>query len=273
MNSNAIASEIRIDKSWLGASREVWFRNPTIWLVIAIVLIFATGVAGYYGGELPLFGSFMFNAVGAYLCFYTMHESSHRIAHAQVRVNDWIGRFSAVPLLISFSTFRDQHMRHHAHTNDSKEDPDFGVSRRPVYLLPLWLYFPFSYRRVYFCGPRKVILEQTAFDLFLAATAATAFFMGHLFEFFMLAVAPAMVAVPILAFAFSYLPHFPFSRRGRFEATREAPSRLLNVLLFGQNYHLTHHLWVTVPWFRLQQLHTEIREQLRARECCLSWKF
>jgi len=48
-------------------------------------------------------------------------------------------------------------------------------------------------------------------------------------------------------------------------ATRAYPSPVLNVVLLGQNYHLVHHAWVTVPWFRYRPVFEAARPDLERR--------
>jgi fatty acid desaturase len=87
-----------------------------------------------------------------------------------------------------------------------------------------------------------------------------------------LVVLPPVVIAPIITFTFSFLPHRPFSRAGKYRNTREQHGRLLTLVLFGQDHHLTHHLWVNVPWFRLRRLAGNVEAQLRERGCSMSWR-
>jgi fatty acid desaturase len=43
------------------------------------------------------------------------------------------------------------------------------------------------------------------------------------------------------------------------------------VLLLGQNYHLVHHLWTTIPWFRYRQVFAAIHPDLERRGCRIGW--
>jgi beta-carotene hydroxylase len=83
---------------------------------------------------------------------------------------------------------------------------------------------------------------------------------------------PATAALVWLAFAFDFLPHYPYDSRGRYYDTRMYPGRVLNVLLLGQNYHLIHHLWTTIPWYRYQTVFGSIRDELAARGARIGWR-
>jgi fatty acid desaturase len=39
----------------------------------------------------------------------------------------------------------------------------------------------------------------------------------------------------------------------------------------SQNYHLIHHLWTTIPWYRYQAVFAEIHGALAARGCRIGW--
>jgi len=41
--------------------------------------------------------------------------------------------------------------------------------------------------------------------------------------------------------------------------------------LLGQNYHLIHHLWTTIPWYRYQRVFRAIRPELEARGSRIGW--
>ncbi len=36
------------------------------------------------------------------------------------------------------------------------------------------------------------------------------------------------------------------------------------MVLLGQNYHLIHHAWVTIPWFRYRRVFASVEEELVA---------
>jgi beta-carotene hydroxylase len=76
---------------------------------------------------------------------------------------------------------------------------------------------------------------------------------------------PAMVAIVFLAISFDYLPHSPYDSAERYHDTRIYPGRVANVILLGQNYHLIHHLWTTIPWYRYRLVFAAIQPDLEQR--------
>jgi len=266
--------EIRIADAWRGAATGTAFTNPTVLLFIAATAAAALNVWAYLTGRIGLFVALPAAVVVLYVLWYVMHEASHRLAHRNRAVNDVIGWVSAAPLFLAFSCFVERHQQHHAHTNDPAADPDIAVSATPWHRRLLGLYFPATYRATCAKGGkranRRLRLQQLTHDGVVAVSLVALFLIGGL-GLVALAVVPPLVIAPVITFTFSYLPHRPFRPAGRYRDTREQHGRLITVLLFGQNHHLTHHLWVNVPWFRLPGLGAQVEAELRARECAMDW--
>ena len=77
--------------------------------------------------------------------------------------------------------------------------------------------------------------------------------------------APTLVAGLFMFYAFDYLPHHPHTSSERYHDTRIQPGRIRHALLLAQNYHLIHHLWVSVPWFRYRTVFTHVEDGLRSK--------
>ena len=60
---------------------------------------------------------------------------------------------------------------------------------------------------------------------------------------------PALMVGVTLGIFFDYLPHRPFRSKNKWINSRVYPGKFLNILIMGQNYHLIHHLWPSIPWF------------------------
>ena len=77
-------------------------------------------------------------------------------------------------------------------------------------------------------------------------------------------IAATVVLLVALAFWFDFVPHWPYDSRDRFRDTRIWGGPVANALLLGQNQHLIHHLWVSVPWFSYREVFNDLEIQLRA---------
>jgi beta-carotene hydroxylase len=191
-------------------------------------------------------------------------------------VNATLGRLSAFTLTVTLPLFRAVHYEHHSHTNDPERDPDLGVSRRPRWLVLFWCLGLIVEYRVQFYG-RKLwrnkadLAGAIAMETVLVVTLVASLVTGTFSLVSTLWFGPALLAILFLALTFDFLPHYPYDSRARFLDTRIYPSRFLNAVLLGQNYHLIHHLWTTMPWYRYQRVFRAIRPELEARGSRVGW--
>jgi len=268
---------VRLDRAWIGATQAAAWANPTIGLFVAGYGLLAAGSVGYLAGALPAALVVPLDAVAIYLCFTVMHEGVHRVAHRDPRWNDALARLSALPLTFTFPMFRAVHNEHHAHTNDRARDPDFIVARSPRWAAPLWFVGVIVEYRLHFYGrrlwrSRADLYEGIAMDALLVLALLVALASGTLGTLFVVWLGPALLAVLLLAFAFDFLPHYPYDTAERWFDTRIYPGRVLNALLLGQNYHLIHHLWTTIPWYRYRRVFAQIGPELQAFGCRIGWR-
>jgi len=219
--------------------------------------------AGYFLWSWPAWCVFCMNVLALHLCGTVIHDASHNSAHRNRVVNACLGHGSALILGFSFPVFTRVHLQHHAHVNDPENDPDHFVSTGG----PLWLIAArFFYHEIYFFKRRlwrkwellEWFLGRFAVGL-LVFTAWKFDFLGYIFNFWF---SPALVVGIALGLFFDYLPHRPFKERDRWKNARVYPSALLNLLIMGQNYHLVHHLWPSVPWYKYKPTYEVMRPLL-----------
>jgi beta-carotene hydroxylase len=80
---------------------------------------------------------------------------------------------------------------------------------------------------------------------------------------------PVAVAGVILELTGAWAVHYPHVSTHPLESTRMLRGRLLQVLMLNQNYHLVHHLWPRIPWFRYGQAAASAEQAVRAhRDRC-----
>lgn len=171
-------------------------------------------------------------------------------------------------LCFVFPVFTRVHLQHHAHVNDPDNDPDHFVSNGgPLLLIPA----RFFYHEVFFFKRRLwqnyELLEWFVSRALVAGIVFLSFqygFFGYLVNYWF---SPALILGWTLGLFFDYLPHRPFQERDRWKNARVYPSRLLNLLILGQNYHLVHHLWPSIPWYKYQGAYQAVRPLLDAKGC------
>ena len=240
--------------------------NPTVGLFVAGYGLAALTVWGWFVGQWPLAVLLALGFVALHLEGTVIHDACHNAAHPSRFWNAVMGHGAAILLGFSFPVFTRVHLQHHAHVNDPKLDPDHIVST----FGPLWLIAPrFFYHEVFFFRHRlwrrwELLEWGLARGLFLAIVFS-AVKLGFLPFIFNCWFAPALMVGVTLGLFFDYLPHRPFLSRSRWHNARVYPSRLMNWLIMGQNYHLVHHLWPSIPWFEYQEAYRATQPLLEAK--------
>lgn len=227
--------------------------NPNVQLCVGAIALMACDICGYWLWGWWHWVSFLCGVLSLHLAGSVIHDACHRAAHKNKIINATLGHISALILGFAFPVFTRVHLQHHAHVNDPKNDPDHFVSTWG----PLWLIAPrFFYHEVFFFQ-RKLwrkyeLLEWFLSRLFLLGIVGLGIkfgFIGFVMNYWFV---PALVVGIALGLFFDYLPHRPFEERDRWKNARIYASPILNWLILGQNYHLVHHLWPSIPWFKYQ---------------------
>ncbi len=237
---------------------------PTLGLMVLAFALFGITTYAYLESSIGLTAAILLNSIAAYMAFTVGHDASHNALSTHRSFNDWCGRISTTLLspVPFFKMFRYIHMQHHRFANEEGKDPDLYCGRGSKWTLPLrWATLDLHYFVQYLkpslfrSRPKK---EQREFVLACAWAVAVAGLMiasGYGMEYLLLFVVPTRIAVVLLAFAFDFLPHYPHQAKASdspYQATvnRTGLEWLLTPLLLSQNYHLVHHLYPTVPFYR-----------------------
>jgi ring-1,2-phenylacetyl-CoA epoxidase subunit PaaE len=253
---------------------------PTVaWFVATIVVWGGSSYAGITGW-LPMWLCVLINAAMVFSMFTITHESSHRAISLNSKFNDFLGGVSTWfygPFVIfSFKAFRYLHMQHHLNTNDTKQDPDYWAAggtwlTRPFRWATVDLYYVVYYLRRWHERPRKegiFILVHTASAL---AVFGILVYLGYGWEAFWLWAVPGRMGIFLLAYCLDYLPHTPhkvLQTNNAFRATsiRIGHEAILSPLLMCHNYHLSHHLYPLVPFYRYRKLWLAGEEYFLAKD-------
>ncbi|MGB2924624.1 MAG: beta-carotene hydroxylase [Limnothrix sp.] len=254
------ASSLRMSKEYL---RPPGGMNPNVWMIIISVVLIATSVCGYWLWGWYDWVCFSENVLALHFAGTVIHDASHRAAHSNRTVNTILGHASALMLGFAFPVFTRVHLQHHANVNDPENDPDHYVSTGG----PLWMIAArFFYHEIFFFKRRLwknyELLEWFLSRAFLVTIVCLGIhfdFIGYIMNFWFV---PALVVGIALGLFFDYLPHRPFEDRDRWKNARVYPGKLLNVLILGQNYHLIHHLWPSIPWYKYQPAYYHIKPLL-----------
>ena len=247
---------------------------PTLGLITAIVLGELVVWAAVLGEAISLTLASVLCTCLAYLAFTVGHEAVHgNIAGRDKRLRGLeaaSGHVAAFFLLAPYPAFRVLHLQHHAHVNEGDSDPDHWVaSASPIGVLGRCAtIMPYYYYTILF-GPssrtrsgQRVRLQSILTLAGFAALAVGASIAGFGTLVLALWVGPALVASAFLAFAFDWLPHHPHTTTERYHDTRVILGPGLPLLTMWQSYHLVHHLYPRVPFYRYGTCFRDIRPEL-----------
>jgi len=257
----------------LAEGKTAW---PTVGLCLAALAVqagsSAAGVSGLWPAGLAVF----VNTACAYAQFTVLHDALHKSVSKTAWLNELCGYAATFVLCGPYAAIRRNHLHHHAHTNDPREDPDFwvagetwlGVALRCLTMLQrhYWTYLTRLRRR------DSAYAQSVATIFLIAALHAWAWRAGHLIDLLLCWTLPAQLAVAALALTFDYWPHRPHTARGRFKDTANILPAWLDPFFLCQNLHAVHHLFPQLPWYRYREALGVIDAGLR-REGVPQWGF
>jgi beta-carotene hydroxylase len=227
--------------------------NPTLLMFLVVVMMLVLSNFGYWLWEWPHWLCFSVNTLALHCSGTVIHDACHQSAHRNRIVNAILGHCSALILVFAFPVFTRVHLQHHGNVNHPKDDPDHYVSTGG----PLWLIAVRFLSHEVFFFQRRLWRNYELLEWFISRLIVITIvyisvqyhFLGYILNFWFI---PAFLVGIALGLFFDYLPHRPFVERSRWKNARVYPGKVLNILILGQNYHLIHHLWPSIPWYNYQ---------------------
>lgn len=209
-----------------------------------------------------------------------MHDALHHTLFRNKLANWVFGILCMLPIFATFVGFREDHIEHHRHNRSPKDPDSFTMGRRGVadfvlfYAYALiggvlsFLHFNFIYPVQKF-GPK-----QWAIQLFELALKALVYWavLSAAYEHGMLGKALEVWLWPVFFLSLMNSMRFiaehygtPWNK-GQLEGTRTIISNPVNAFFWNNiNWHIGHHVYPTVPWYNLVELHRLMEPQIR--EC------
>jgi beta-carotene hydroxylase len=262
---SAAAKPLTVPKELLGPQGGF---NPNVLMFLGAIGLIVSSILGYGCWGWPSWCCFAANVLALHLVGTVIHDASHNVGHSNRIVNAVLGHGSALMLGFSFPVFTRVHMQHHGNVNDPDNDPDHYVSTGgPLWLIPV----RFFYHEVFFFK-RRLWRKFELLEWFMgrAAVATIVYcgwrygFLDYIFNNWFMA---AGVVGLMLGLFFDYLPHRPHQERDRWHNARIYPGQVMNLLIMGQNYHLIHHLWPSIPWYSYQPAYYAVKPLLDDKGC------
>lgn len=215
--------------------------------------------------------------VGAFLA-YGMFTIAHEASHGNIsggnekylKLELLLGWLSSLMLFFPYPAFKVIHLEHHAHTNDPEKDPDGyvnGKSFMSTLFRCITLVFHYYYRALKKDGDDIPAMKKTkrGSQLFIALIVSLFLLfivIGKIQLFLYVFLIPALIAAPFLAFSFDWLPHYPHHNLHQQYNTRIVTIPGLEFLSFFQSYHLVHHLYPRVPFYKYKAKFLAVENEL-----------
>ncbi len=252
-----------------------------MWICVTVVIVVSDTLA--VTGRMPLWAGMLINSAVGYLAFSVVHDTIHRTATTDTRLNDFIGQ-SATMLFapyVSHKLFRWGHILHHRFASGPR-DPDI-VLHGAWWTLPLrWMLIDVLYLRYVLKHSDKVSRPYLIDSLWL--TLGSAVLLGVLIdagygpEVLMLWFVPSRLVFLMLGFTFFWLPHVPHDTTQEENFTRATTIRdghewLLGPVLQYQNFHLIHHLFPMTPFYNNGKVWKLLEPELRRRDLAIQHGF
>ena len=242
------------------------FAWPTIilFLICAGFMFGATWAAIY--GHISYLAACLINGTSGYFLFSPMHDAIHSSVGRSKKLNLWVGRitFLYFSSLVAFELMRFIHFRHHRNANGEGDEADNIVQSGPAWLRPLkWPFIDLIYGWKYlgYWKDRPKSETRSVIIMFLTTLVVWPWLIinGYLMELLMFWIIPQRISFFFISFIFVYLPHVPneiSEKEDAYRATsiREGMEWFLSPLMMYQNYHLVHHLYPNVPFYRLVKI-------------------
>lgn len=237
--------------------------KPTIFLMTICLGAIAFSWNFCLNGTFPLWVGCIVNAFAMYFLFSPIHDAMHQAVFKKKLFNNLFLGICLLPILpLSTGQFlRMMHMQHHRFVNDQL-DPDHYLSKNWKKNMHLWPFWGFRY--LWFYKQNKTSLPRYSiwrirYDYFIIFLVLVPLFFVCPIEMLFLWLFPVLIMKWLVCAVFMFLPHYPHDikqKENPYQATliRKGWEWLLTPLLAYQNYHLVHHLYPTVPFYRYKDI-------------------
>ncbi len=243
---------------------------PTVMLIFLSIAMIASSWYFVLQNQMPLWLGFIINTIAYYLLFSPIHDGSHHAISSNDKINTFFNAVAYIPMTLFAQNIgfpRLGHMQHHIHTGKKDLDPDLKISSRGRNAMGAWFFWGSQYvpyfkkygKELPAVKPGKFERIRGLISLLIFAVVIFNFPLEALFLWFI----PVSIGMAWMTeFVFSYLPHHIHKRMEGIDPLNLYQSTcnitgfewLLSPLMQYQNYHLVHHLYPTVPFYRMEKI-------------------
>lgn len=229
------------------------------WAAVIVV-----GYLSFLTGQIPLLTGAVLAGIAGYFLFSPIHDAIHRSVSRHEWINDLVAICSVNLMLpyVNHRMLRWGHMQHHRHTNEVGKDPDRFLTDHWHAPVTAWPFFELFYVPDYWKARHtrpKAEVRQVVAQLVIGCAVLAGMTWWQGWEFFAYWFVASRTTLWLIVAVFVYLPHQPHTvlqKDAPYQASllRRGKEWLLTPLMAYQNWHLVHHLYPTVPFYRYKQV-------------------
>lgn len=212
-----------------------------------------------------------------------MHEAAHGNMHKNKKINDVLGETISSLFFMSMRAYRRHHMKHHQLAIlNTKDDPDWQRKQNGDWEFPMplaklvWIALKdlSGYSIIELLQEAKAAQgysQQVQRDLrwmffrfaIIMTVLGSSFAYGYLANFFLFWFLPFVTLTKFIFRLRVAIDHFMLPNEGPLTKARTVAAHPLERFFFapcGLAYHLEHHLYPQVPFYRLKAVHEELEK-------------
>jgi fatty acid desaturase len=253
--------------------------NP--WVPCAHIALEWAAIAGaialcqYFWNPLLFVVTVLFIGARQHALIILMHDAAHHRMFADRRLNDTVANvLLAWPVFVDVAEYRQTHLAHHAHLN-TERDPNWARKTEAQRTFPqsprrlLALFGPLALGYSLWLNTRAVLgsvwrrerPNPYRLALYAVVLAVIAWY-GAWLPLILYWLLPAHTWLPVVAVFRERAEHSATANRHPLNHSRTVLAGWLDRLFVASknvNYHIEHHLYPGVPFYRLPQLHAAMR--------------
>lgn len=284
----------RLDKAAYMAIKERLTFRPSPWAAAGILALnVSLGALGFWLLTLGTTPAFLISQLVFPIVFFQafsiLHECGHGSFSSKSWVNTLVGHYASPLCFLPYFSWKFQHAQHHVWSGNLEKDPSLKLLRdwRASQRIPLLVRFAWRSwvplagamnHIVYWAYPFKLARTGTASQarcafaslIWMAAVYGSLFYaFPAIFSIgnFALAIAIYLVAVELVN-----LPHhsdqpstsekLALWEQGFSTRSCYYPRLVSELLVLNFNFHIEHHLFPSLPWYRLREARALIKPAL-----------
>lgn len=260
--------------------------------IVSTLLVIPLFIVSEHSKTASFFLSCLLLPILFFRSFALMHDASHGAVSNNKWVNNAIGIISGTLCLLPFNPWRKLHSEHHQWAGNIDQDPvmkivkeypSYSKSKKSIisFCWKWWIPLPALMQNILFWieGLKRVKVKKFKNDLFwdLASLVFPLVVYGSLIHFlgtywgivFLSSYTIYLTAVEVINF-----PHhlglaaveghskLPFRQQFQIARSCHYPKWISHWILNNFNYHIEHHMYPNLPWYRLGELRSQIKLSL-----------